>query len=348
MIFTRHHGALRTALLALGILLIAAVTSCGRDTAGLDDGLYARIITEKGDITIRLEPERAPLTTMNFVGLAEGTLESGADSQGFYDGLTFHRVEPGFVIQGGDPAGNGTGGPAYRFPTETHPQLLHDDAGVVAMANSGPDTNGSQFYITMAATPHLDGSYNVFGHVVSGMDVVNAIEVGDVMERVEIIRVGAEAQDYVAEPAAFQALIQTVLSERAARQEAEREAARETIREQWPGAEVIPGTDLRLVTRVAGSGASPSPGDTVAVHFTFKLLDGTQLDDTRARGEPYVFVWGRERLIPGLERAIGEMREGGSAVAIIPPELAFGSTGIPPVVAPNSYVVFDIDLISIE
>lgn len=335
-------------ILAAVIFLVSAVASCGRDTAGLDDGLYARITTERGEIVIRLEPERAPLTTMNFVGLAEGTIQSGSGSGPFYDGLTFHRVEPGFVIQGGDPNGNGTGGPGYRFPTEIHPDLVHDSAGVVAMANSGPDTNGSQFYITMAATPHLDGSYNVFGRVVRGMEIVTSIRAGDVMERVEILRVGAEAARYAAGTEEFQALVRQVEEQRAEQAQAGRRDALRTIAARWPQAVTVDGTELRVVPVVAGSGPQPQDGDTLAVHFTFTLLDGTQIDDTRARGEPYRFVYGTERLIPGLEMAIGTMREGGSTVAIVPPELAFGSAGIPPVVAPDSFVVFDIDLLTVE
>jgi len=140
----------------------------------------------------------APITTANYIGLAEGTLENNARKLGepFYDGLTFHRVVPNFVIQGGDPLGSGMGGPGYRFKTEVHAELKHDRAGTVAMANSGPNTNGSQFYITHTPTPHLDGGYNVFGYVIEGMDVVNAIRQGDTIEKVNIIRVGGDAKKF--------------------------------------------------------------------------------------------------------------------------------------------------------
>jgi len=164
----------------------------------LEDGLYAEMITSKGNIYIRLEPELAPLTTANFVGLAEGTIENNARQGGvpYYNDMVFHRVVPNFVVQGGDPMGNGQGGPGYRFKTEVHADLKHDKAGTVAMANSGPDTNGSQFYITHTPTPHLDGGYNVFGYVINGMDVVNAIVQGDTINEVNIIRVGKDAKKF--------------------------------------------------------------------------------------------------------------------------------------------------------
>lgn len=189
----------------LALTIVTTVLSCGnpykkalRKLDIKEDGLYAELATSKGDIYIKLEPTLAPVTTANFVGLAEGTIENNARKLGepFYDGLIFHRVVPNFVVQGGDPMGNGYGGPGYKFKTEVHGDLRHDRAGTVAMANSGPNTNGSQFYITHVPTPHLDGGYNVFGYVVSGMDVVNAIVQGDKIKKVTIIRIGKEAKDF--------------------------------------------------------------------------------------------------------------------------------------------------------
>lgn len=164
----------------------------------MENGIYAKFITNKGDITIRLEHEKAPGTVGNFVSLAEGTQDNNHRPPGepYYDGLTFHRVIPNFMIQGGCPQGSGMGGPGYNFKDEFHPDLKHTGPGVLSMANAGRNTNGSQFFITHVATDWLDGNHAVFGHVVEGQEVVDAIRQGDVMEKVEILRVGADAEAF--------------------------------------------------------------------------------------------------------------------------------------------------------
>lgn len=160
------------------------------------EGLFAKIKTNKGTITIRLEHEKAPMTVANFVALAEGRMKNSAKPEGtpYYNGIKFHRVIADFMIQGGDPTGTGAGGPGYAFPDEIHPDLKHTRAGTLSMANAGPYTNGSQFFITHKDTPWLDGRHAVFGYVTEGQDVVNAIAQGDVMESVTIERVGAAAK----------------------------------------------------------------------------------------------------------------------------------------------------------
>ncbi|MFN0275944.1 MAG: peptidylprolyl isomerase [Chitinophagales bacterium] len=189
-------------VLILGIfILTTSFTKAGAEKKKLPPGLYAEIQSNKGNILCFLEFQKAPMTVANFVGLAEGTIHNAARPDGtlYYDGLKFHRVVKDFVIQGGDPEGTGAGGPGYKFNNEIHSDLKHDKAGTLAMANAGPNTNGSQFYITHKATPQLDGNYSVFGYVVKGQDVVDAIVKGDTINHIEIIRVGKAAKKFKAE-----------------------------------------------------------------------------------------------------------------------------------------------------
>jgi peptidylprolyl isomerase len=163
-----------------------------------NEGLFAHINTSKGLIKIKLEAQKTPLTVANFVGLAEGVIPNSAKPAGtpYYDGLKFHRVIENFMIQGGDPEGTGAGGPGYNFRDEFHPSLSHDGPGVLSMANAGPGTNGSQFFITHVETSYLDGRHSVFGKVTEGQDVVDAIVQGDEIKTIEIVRVGEFAEKF--------------------------------------------------------------------------------------------------------------------------------------------------------
>jgi len=172
---------------------------------GPDDGLFAEISTPRGLIVCELFHEKMPLTVASFVGLAEGTL-GPAPRKPFFDGLKFHRVVPGFVIQGGDPTGTGSGGPGYRFPDEFAGGLRHDLPGMLSMANSGPDTNGSQFFLTLGAARYLDFVHAIFGRVVKGEDIPARILRGDAMQ-IKIVRRGRAAERFRADDAAFNALL---------------------------------------------------------------------------------------------------------------------------------------------
>ncbi len=313
----------------------------------LADGMYAKFVTNKGEIVCELEFTKTPITVANFVGLAEGTKElgGGAGTTGtrFYDGLKFHRVIDNFMIQGGCPLGTGTGGPGYTFPDEIDPSLKHNAPGILSMANAGPGTNGSQFFITHVPTPHLDGKHTVFGHVVSGMDVVNKIQKDDTIETVEIIRVGSKAKAFKSDQAAFDALLEGQESTAKEKELAAMEEAMKQINTQYPDA-VTTETGLRYVITTEGTGEAPSAGDMVKVHYTGKLLDGTTFDSSIERGVPIDFPVGQGRVIKGWDEALLTMKKGEKRTLIIPSNLGYGPSGRGPI-PPNATMIFDVELI---
>ncbi len=337
--------------IVLTFLLLTLSGEPGMAKSKLKDGLYAKFDTSKGEILCALEFKKTPLTVANFVGLAEGIkdLGGGAKAKGdrFYDGLTFHRVIPDFMIQGGCPLGTGTGGPGYTFPDEIDPSLKHSGPGILSMANSGPNTNGSQFFITHVATPWLDGKHTVFGHVVSGQDVVNTIEGGDIINSVEIIRVGKEAKAFQSDQKAFDSLL-SGLEERSREKElAAMEETARVIDERWPDAVTTP-SGLKYVIVKEGEGdATPKPGQVVTVHYTGKLLDGKKFDSSYDRGQPIDFPVGKGQVIKGWEEALLGMKKGEKRVLIIPSDLGYGPNGRGPI-PPNATMVFDVELVNFQ
>lgn len=314
----------------------------------LQDGMYAKFETSKGEILCFLEFEKTPLTVANFVGLAEGTKElgGGAGTTGhkFYDGLKFHRVIPDFMIQGGCPLGTGTGGPGYTFPDEIDPSLKHDRPGILSMANAGPGTNGSQFFITHVATPWLDGKHTVFGHVVEGQDVVNAIETGDTINSVTIIRVGKDAEAFQSDQPAFDNLLNSMEARAREKELAAEKETQKLIESRWPDA-VTTSSGLKYVVVEKGTGeATPQKGATVKAHYTGKLLDGTKFDSSYDRNQPIEFPVGAGRVIKGWDEAFLSMHKGEKRVLIIPPHLGYGAAGRGPIPA-NAIMVFDVELV---
>ncbi len=325
-----------------GCLLIGCVLG-----PKLPDGLYAELDTSKGTVIFSLAYREAPLTVANFVGLAEGTIAPSKETgKRFYDGLVFHRVIPGFIVQSGDPTGTGSGGPGYTIPDEIVPAFKHDAPGVVAMANKGPNTNGSQFYITTGPAPWLDGHYSIFGHVVRGMDVVERIQKGDRIERVRILRVGADAEAYRVDQAAFDKLLADA-NERVREEEA-RKASDELaeVEKRWPRATAL-ADGLRYVVEKRGVGArTPKPGSEVTVTYTGTLLDGTKFDSSAESGEPLTFVVGQA--IEGMNEAVVLMKRGEECLVIVPPELGYGERGYPGRIPPDSYLLLDIELVDFK
>lgn len=313
------------------------------DVTKLKDGLYAVITTSKGEITLELEYKKVPMTVMNFVGLAEGVLNIQDEGEPFYDGLNFHRVIPDFMIQGGCPKGDGTGGPGYRFPDEFDPSLKHTGPGILSMANAGPGTNGSQFFITHVATPWLDGKHSVFGHVVEGQNVVNKIKTGDRIESVKIVRVGEDAEKFVCTKQAFSDLVEKVENEAVKKEAEEQKKIDQEIFNRYPNAVTTP-SGLKYVVLKEGTGsASPKWGHAVTVHYQGTFLDGRIFDSSILRNEPATFKIGQ--VIEGWNEALLTMKKGEKRTLIIPYQLGYGIHGYPGVIPPKATLIFDVELL---
>ena len=338
-------------LLALSVM----VSACKNEHKNLKDGLYAEIITSKGNIIVELDYKKAPITVANFVTLAEGNnpyVIEDLKGKPFYNGTVFNRVEKGFVIQGGDPYGNGSGDPGYIFKNEIS-DLKHDKAGILAMANSGPDTNGCQFYITQKPTPQLDGGYSVFGRVVEGMKLVDSIEVNDEMTEVNIIRKGEDVKK-------FDAL--KVFSEYFKKNKTSKEQKAAYFKELKKTANKLPSGLAYKVTQ-ASSAESPKPGTTSKIKYSGFLEDGTlfdtsepevakqfgKFDEQRAMQGGYTKIaytfGGQNQLIPGFVEGVGKLKVGEKAVLFIPSNLGYGEQGAGNVIPPNANIIFEIELL---
>jgi len=367
-------------IIALFLIGISALTSCTSSKyRDLGDGLFADINTSQGDIIIKLEMEKTPVTVANFVSLAEGNnpfVSEEYKARKYFDGIIFHRVIKDFMIQGGDPTGTGRGNPGYRFKDEFNDSLLHDKAGILSMANSGPKTNGSQFFITHKETPFLNGKHTVFGEVVLGLDVVDSIAnvktyaepnrkdkpVVDVtMNSMTIVRNGKEARnfdavqvmtDYFAEEEAVIAAMAKVKTDFAAETKQQQELAKE-----------LP-SGLKVFSLQEGTGANPKIGDKVLVNYAGWLADGTlfdsnyeevaikfdKFDESRKQGggyEPFPMDYSPDsRLVAGFKEGLLSMKIGDKIRIFIPPHLGYGAQGGGPI-PPNADLIFDLEIIGI-
>ncbi len=337
----------RTALVGALSIAIQSPVQSQTNQKGIDtmpDGIYAEIETTKGNISLELYYQKTPLTVTNFIGLSEGTIKSNKPAgTKFYDGLKFHRVIPDFMIQGGCPLGNGTGGPGYKFPDEFDPSLRHNGPGILSMANSGPSTNGSQFFITHKETPWLDNKHSVFGKVIEGQDVVNKISQGDIIKSIRIHRNGAAANSFKCDQVSFDSRLQDV---KAGRKPLSTQASSSTdiVTQKWPNAKQTP-SGLKYVVTASGSGDKPSRGDMVKAHYRGVLLNGNKFDSSYDRNEPFSFAVGKGMVIKGWDEAFLDMQKGEKRTLIIPPNLGYGERGYPPVIPANSTLVFDVELI---
>ena len=310
----------------------------------MQDGLYAKFNTTKGEILVALEFKKTPGTVGNFVALAEGNLENKVKPQGtpYYNGLKFHRVIPDFMIQGGCPQGSGSGDPGYKFDDEFHPDLKHDTPGILSMANAGPGTNGSQFFITHVATPWLDNNHTVFGKVVEGQNVVDAISQGDKIETLEIVRVGAQAEAYNAVEA-----FRTFEGSRAKRIEEDKKAAEAELDKLATGFKKTE-SGLRYQIIQEGNGTKAEKGKNVSVHYKGQLADGTVFDSSYKRNQPIDFPVGVGQVISGWDEGIQLLKVGDKARFVIPSHLGYGSRGAGGVIPPDATLIFDVELMHVK
>ena len=310
----------------------------------MQDGLYAKFNTSKGEILIALEFQKTPGTVGNFVALAEGNLENSVKPQGqkYYDGLKFHRVIPDFMIQGGCPQGTGTGNPGYQFDDEFHPDLKHDGPGVLSMANSGPGTNGSQFFITHIETSWLDNKHTVFGKMEHGQEVVDAIAQDDTLDSLEIIRVGAEAEAFNAVEAfrTFEGSREKRIAEEKQKSEGELEKLANGFDKTDSG--------LRYQIIQKGDGVKAEKGKTVSVHYKGQLSDGTVFDSSYKRNQPIEFPLGVGQVISGWDEGIQLLKVGDKARFVIPSNLGYGAQGAGGVIPPDATLIFDVELMDVK
>ena len=308
------------------------------------NGLFATLSTSKGEIKIELEFEKTPGTVGNFVGLSLGLISNSIKPLGeaYYNGLKFHRVINDFMIQAGCPLGTGTGDPGYKFDDEFHNELKHDRPGVISMANAGPSTNGSQFFITHLETPWLDNKHTVFGNVVDGMDVVNSISQNDEIISIKINAVGDKAKAFDAAKA-----FEDFNKSKADRIKKEKENELKMLKDLSKGFSKT-SSGLLYKFEKENNSHKPSNGNKVKVHYKGMLLDGTVFDSSFKRNQPIEFTLGVGQVIKGWDEGISLLGIGDKASFIIPSDLAYGASGAGGVIPPNATLVFEVELISAE
>lgn len=362
------------------LTLMLSFIACNEKYPDLPDGIYAEFITNKGTMVANLEYKKVPVTVANFITLAEGTntmVDSMYKNKKYYNGTIFHRVIDQFMIQGGDPTGTGTGSPGYKFNDEFNDSLRHDKPGILSMANSGPNTNGSQFFITEIPTPNLDNRHAVFGELVQGLEVQDTISnvkrdsrdkpLDDVViQEVNIIRKGSDAKKFDANKVFLNSFAEIERQKEEA--EAQLKAAKtdfletnEALRAQM---KTLPsGLGMSIIKE--GDGVKPSSEDKVLIEYAGYLEDGTLFDsnnvevakkfgqynpqrDQQNGYQPFPMIYNESAgLIPGFREAMLNMNVGDKARVYIPSALAYGERGAPPVIKPNSNLIFDVEIVGL-
>ena len=305
------------------------------------EGIFAKFETSKGNILLELTYDKTPGTVGNFVSLAEGKLKNDHKSDGdpYYNGMKFHRVIPDFMAQGGCPKGSGVGGPGYQFDDEFHPDLKHNKPGTISMANSGPATNGSQFFITHGKTDWLDGKHTVFGYVIEGQDVINNITQGDIIDSVTIERHGVAAKEWDALKA-----FEEFNSSGETRKQSAVDAADKAMSTLVKGMKKTTSGLYYTITK-EGEGEHPPKGANVSVHYKGTLVDGTVFDSSYQRDQPIEFSVGVGQVIPGWDEGILLLNKGAAARFVIPSHLGYGAKGAGGVIPADATLIFEVELI---
>ena len=348
-------------------LLIILISSCRTNYSGLDHGIFADINTNKGSILVKLESEKAPITVSNFISLSEGNnpfVSEEFKSKKFYNNLKFHRVINDFMIQGGDPLGNGTGGPGYRFDDEFS-DLTHKGPGILSMANSGPNTNGSQFFITHKSTPWLDGKHTVFGEVVKGQEIVDSIEQNDIIKEIIIIRNGRDANNFDASKI-FKNYFENreILAEQ---KEAKKTKIREdNIRrfESLKKKSKLTKSGLQYFVIKKGKGKLVKSTNKAKVHYAVYFVDGTLLETSKEEIAKFNEVLNIQKLnsygykpieaqvgpndpmIEGFKEGVRLLKEGDKAILFLPYTIAYGKNGTRGI-PPQSDLIFEVEIESV-
>jgi cyclophilin family peptidyl-prolyl cis-trans isomerase len=363
-----EYSSLVTAVVAFGIANLDHQLS--REGNLMPDGLYADFNTSKGRISVLLDYKKAPMTVANFVGLSEGTITNASYPQGlpFYKESIWHRVVKGHVIQGGepsfvkDPENTDVNSTGYEIPNEIT-DLSHNKAGMIGMANSGPNTNTCEYYITLADRSYLDGNYTLFGEVVDGMDVVNKIEKGDTTHSITIVRAGSEAEKFIVNDDTFKALVEKQW--RKVKYESETRKLRDEkfLADNYPGLTTLP-DGLRFKVLVPGKSGKPPVGSLMVVKYSGRLISGLSFVSSSDDGKPvpgsrpdnFSHSPGKDGLVKGLAEALSDMRTGEKRLLVIPPDLAYGVNSgfygkdIPGqkrfVISPGETLILEVTLIS--